>query len=46
MGSCIFFFTHGFRYEHIYDSNIGSYAKIPENMRDANEFLNAYKESI
>lgn len=41
-----FLFSRGFRYEHIHDNDTGSYVKIPENMRDATEFLNIYKESI
>ena len=39
----VFLFESGFRYEHIYDDNIGSYVDIPENMRDAIDFINKYK---
>jgi len=46
MGVIIFLFNNGFRFEHIHDSNTGTYAKIPENMRDAGEFLNIYKKVI
>ena len=42
----IFLFENGFKYEHIYDDNLKSYVEIPENIRDAKEFINKYKVSI
>ncbi|UFH33731.1 hypothetical protein LNP04_08555 [Chryseobacterium sp. C-71] len=41
-----FLFENGFRYEHIYDDDTKNYAKIPENMREAIEFINTYKLTI
>lgn len=40
-----FLYENGFRYEHIYDEELKSYAKVPETMKDAIEFIEKYKIS-
>lgn len=40
-----FLFENEFRFEHIYDNILKCYVGIPENLRDAKEFINKYKVS-
>lgn len=42
----IYLFENGFRYGHVYDDKLANYVKIPENMNDAVEFINTYKNLL